>query len=77
MNEIQKRNLMQLIIKDQPDQITSAIKSSVYAKRVYGIEINWHDWSSILDQMVTIGEITRHKHNPDGLSLYMVTNKEQ
>ena len=66
----QEKNLIRLIILSLRGKHVDAFECTLIARKEFGLIIDWHEFSNILDYMERIGEIKFISINHNGARIY-------
>lgn len=70
MTEKQKYDFVRFIVPRLPLREFSGVKCSVCVRESWGIDIDYHVYSEVLDLMHTNGQVDVIGHNSDGMTIY-------
>ena len=68
----QTQNICKGYILSQQNKVIDAFSCQLGMNAEYGINVNWHEFSSLLDQMKTSGIIKLSGHDNSGMCQYVV-----
>lgn len=72
MTETQKYDFVRFVLPHLPLNEFSGIKCAIAVRESWGIDIDYHVYSDVLDNMLTIGQVQVIGHNADGMTLYCI-----
>lgn len=67
------KQINNLVISALPDNRVNAFTLSRILLNKYGLHIDWHDMSSILEGLFLSGHLNHAGHNSDGMTEYIIT----
>ena len=72
MTEKQRYDFVRFIVPHLPLHEFSGMKCAVAVRESWGIDIDYHVYSEVLDIMHTIGQADVIGHNSDGMTIYTI-----
>lgn len=72
MTQKQQYDFVRFIVPHLPLCEFSGVKCSVAVNESWGIYIDYHVYSEVLDYMHTIGQAEVIGHNADGMTIYTI-----
>lgn len=67
------KQINNLVLSIMPNNRVNAISLSRILLNKYGLHIDWHDMSSILEGLFLSGYLNHAGHNSDGMTEYIIT----
>lgn len=72
MTQQQKYDFVRFVVPHLPLREFSGHKCAVAVYESWGIDIDYHVYSEVLDIMVQIGQMEIIGHNADGMTIYTI-----